>query len=152
MLATSGRALMIRGTDPADPERGSFWFTPGGGLDPGESLEAGTRRELREELGLVAPLGPVVMTRVNEFPMAGEWYRQTETVFLVEVGDEFTPAPEHLEELELSVIDEFGWLGSAQMRSLGEPVYPMALPDLLDAIRTEGPPSDPWTEEITRER
>ena len=37
---------------PAAPDRGSWWFTPGGGLDPGESHRDGAVRELFEETGL----------------------------------------------------------------------------------------------------
>lgn len=153
VLAPTGRILLIRGTDPADTERGGFWFTPGGGLDPGESLDAGTKRELAEELGIdVAHLGPVVMERVNEFPLAGERYRQTETVFLVEVDAEFEPAPRLLEELELSVIEEMRWLGVDELRALDEPVYPTTLADLLAAILADGPPGEPWQEDLTAER
>lgn len=153
VLAPTGRIVLIRGSDPADADRGGFWFTPGGGLDPGESLDAGTKRELAEELGLdVGRLGPVVMERVDEFPIAGERYRQTETVFLVEVDAEFDPAPRLLEELELSVIDEMRWLGLDELRALEEPVYPTKLVDLLAEILTNGPPREPWREDLTVEQ
>jgi ADP-ribose pyrophosphatase YjhB (NUDIX family) len=36
------------------------WSLPGGGLELGESLEAGVARETREETGLVVDVGPVV--------------------------------------------------------------------------------------------
>ena len=36
--SADGRVLMIRGEDPGDLARGGFWFTPGGGLDDGESI------------------------------------------------------------------------------------------------------------------
>lgn len=150
VVAATGRVLMIHGEDPDDPARGGFWFTPGGGLDQGESLEDGTRRELYEELALEdVALGPTVMQRVDEFSLAGEWYRQTETLFLVVVDDEFDPVPVHLEALELSVIDEFRWLSADELRALTEPYYPLSLAELLDEIRTAGPPDPPWTEDLS---
>ena len=38
-----GALLLLRGRDPARPEAGTWWFTPGGGLDEGESAEAAAR-------------------------------------------------------------------------------------------------------------
>lgn len=63
----SGRVLLLRcWTDPAKPELGHLWYTPGGGVDEGESLAQAAARELREEIGLVvdpADLGdPVAHT------------------------------------------------------------------------------------------
>ncbi len=36
------------------------WSLPGGGLDRGETLEAGTAREILEETGLIVEVGPLV--------------------------------------------------------------------------------------------
>ena len=52
LLDGSDRLLLFRGCDPADRDRGQWWFTPGGGLDPGETYEQGARREVLEETGL----------------------------------------------------------------------------------------------------
>ena len=52
LVSTDGRVLLFRGGDPGRPERGTWWVTPGGGTDPGESTAEAARRELLEETGL----------------------------------------------------------------------------------------------------
>ncbi len=57
-----GRILLVKHV----PERGGFWqgkwICPGGRLEPGETIEEGIKREVREEtqleIALVAPLQP----------------------------------------------------------------------------------------------
>ena len=61
LLDPAGRILLFSATDP----RGQVWFTPGGGVHRGESLEAAAVRELAEETGHVraeADIGPLVAT------------------------------------------------------------------------------------------
>jgi ADP-ribose pyrophosphatase YjhB (NUDIX family) len=57
VLLDGDRVLLIRrGKAPAE----GLWSVPGGKLELGESLEAACRRELREETGLSATIGPLV--------------------------------------------------------------------------------------------
>src|SRR5581483_2820535 len=56
------RILLLRVHEPRF-EQPILWFTPGGGLDPGETFEQAAVRELWEETGIVAPLGPCVWRR-----------------------------------------------------------------------------------------
>ena len=48
LLDRADRVLMVQGHDVDQPER-HWWFTPGGGIDPGESSVEAAVRELREE-------------------------------------------------------------------------------------------------------
>jgi len=61
VLDPADRILLFSATDP----RGQVWFTPGGGVHRGESLEAAAVRELAEETGhlrTAAEIGPLVAT------------------------------------------------------------------------------------------
>ena len=52
-----GRVLLIeRGRPPGE----GLWTVPGGKLEPGETLVQAVAREVREETGLTAEIGPLV--------------------------------------------------------------------------------------------
>lgn len=51
LVTPVGELLIIRRTRPG---RQPYWVTPGGGTEPGETLEAALARELREELAATA--------------------------------------------------------------------------------------------------
>ena len=53
------RLLLTRFCDPAHPDHGR-WTLPGGGMEWGESPEETAHRELAEETGLSATLGPIL--------------------------------------------------------------------------------------------
>ncbi len=141
LVDAADRVLLFHGCDPADDTAGSWWFTPGGGLDPGESPAEGAARELAEETGLrVAPdaLGAPVHARVATFRFAGGDYRQSEDFFLlrVEAHDVDTSG---FNDLEVSAVLGHRWWTAEDLRRTvetgSERVYPRELPDLLDRVR-----------------
>ncbi|WP_308249516.1 NUDIX hydrolase [Nocardioides jiangsuensis] len=63
-----GRLLMIlRGQEPAK----GCWSVPGGRVEPGESDEQATAREVLEETGLAVVVGPLAGTVDRDIPGGG---------------------------------------------------------------------------------
>lgn len=142
LVDSANRVLLLHGSDPSEPERGAWWFTPGGGLEPGESPAQAAARELTEETGLrvdAAALGRVVHERVTEFRFGGGDYRQSEHYFLLEVD-----AHEVDTSADDAVVDPgvtgHRWWAAPQLRSTTEVVFPSELSDVLDRLRRAAAP------------
>ena len=136
LLDGRDRVLLFRGGDPHLPERGTWWFTPGGGLDPGETHVDGAVRELFEETGLrttADALGPPVHAELTEFDFAGLHISQHSTFYVLRV-DAHEVDTSGFEELEASSIVEHRWWVRTDLRTTTDTVYPPALADLLDRV------------------
>ncbi|WP_326560417.1 NUDIX hydrolase [Micromonospora sp. NBC_01796] len=138
LLDGADRVLLFRGWDPARPDH-RYWFTPGGGLDPGESPADGAVRELAEETGLrlsVDQVGEPVWQEVTEFPFGGRWYRQEQEFFLVRVPAElaFEVDTAGFDQIERDSIDEHRWWSVAELEATADRFYPTELPALLGRL------------------
>jgi len=65
---------------------GKFWSTPGGGLDPGESLIAGLHREMIEETAVAPKIGKLLF--IQQFDDGVK--EQLEFFFLIENADDYS--------------------------------------------------------------
>ena len=119
--------LLLRGFDPTRPERGSWWFTPGGGLDPGESPADAARRELHEETGLlVADLGAAEFERDATFEFEGVTYRQHEHYFVLRTT-RFEPTDHAWTDVERRSVLEHHWWSVDDLTTTDAVVYPERL-------------------------
>jgi 8-oxo-dGTP pyrophosphatase MutT (NUDIX family) len=136
LIDGANRILLVRGSDPGRP--GSrYWFTVGGGLDPGESVAAGTARELLEETGLVVDpddLGDVVWRETTDFPYDGSWHRQRQVYYLLRVPS-WEVAADALDPGEEHYIHEHRWWSLDELEQTTEKIYP---PDLATLLRDIG--------------
>jgi 8-oxo-dGTP pyrophosphatase MutT (NUDIX family) len=136
LLDADDRLLLVRGHDVDQPER-SWWFTVGGGIDPGEDALAAAVREVREETGLeldpATLVGPV-LTRTGIFDFYAQRCRQEEEFFLVRVEsalDTDAIARDGWTEVELDVLDELRWWHLDDLAAETREVFPEGLPDLV---------------------
>ncbi|GAA2222104.1 hypothetical protein GCM10010429_56550 [Micromonospora olivasterospora] len=140
LVDAAGRVLLFAGFDPARPDH-RYWFTPGGGLEPGEAPAAGAARELAEETGLrLAPerLGEPVWRETVRFPFDGVQYEQEQVFFLVRV-----PAWEvdtaGFDDVERASVTGHRWWPAEELAGTDERYYPTDLPALLGRV-LPGPP------------
>jgi len=139
VLTPDDRILLVRFSPPHALD--GWWATPGGALDAGETHEEGLRRELLEEAGIEAPIGPCVWTRVHEFDWGERFVRQIERYYVVRVqSDEIAP------QLDLAAEDVHGirWWTLPELEASDEVFAPRRLPQLIRRLLKDGPPAEPF--------
>nr|WP_024805663.1 NUDIX domain-containing protein [Nocardia sp. BMG51109] len=153
LLDDRDRVLLLRGHDPKTPDL-PFWFTVGGGVEPGETLRTAAVRELWEETGRAldstALRGPI-WRRVAVFPFNGRLVR-SEELFFVARTTVFEPTASSPTMWERHCVTDDKWCTADDIRALdamGETVYPYHLDQLLaEAATIAGSDTEPEVRSI----
>jgi len=110
----------------------SFWITPGGGVEPGETMVQAAHRELCEETGLVAPdLGAPVYYREKMLENGSGRMLSQEHFFLVRLSARAAISTLGHTELERRDIHTHRWWPLAELESTVETIYPEGFPAMV---------------------
>lgn len=138
LLADSqGRVLLFADRDPAIAGS-TWWMTPGGGVDDGETEIQAAVREVQEETGLVLDpavlIGPIATRRV--------WHGYSDVVidqrdtFFAAYVDVFTVDVSGHTQEERVTMTSHRWWSRAELLATTETVWPATLIPLWDSVQT----------------
>jgi 8-oxo-dGTP diphosphatase len=145
----AGRILLMKGRMFRGQEGPGAWFTVGGGVEAGETLEACARREIGEETGFfTVELGPPVWRREGIGNLSsGEAvvFKETYMVARCSGGE---PARDGWEAHEHDLIDDLRWWTLEELAACPDAIYPERLLELLPDVAAGRYPAEPV--DITR--
>jgi ADP-ribose pyrophosphatase YjhB (NUDIX family) len=139
------RVLLFEGVDPARPAE-AFWFTPGGGVRPGEDPREAVVRTLAEETGLrVDPdeVSKPLWVREVVFEVGDVSYAGCEVFHLVRAGGAERIDTAGFTEHEARTVRGHRWWTAAELAVTLDVVHPHQLADLLADPATLEPASGP---------
>ena len=136
LLDRDGRVLLFEAFDPLRPEA-PWWFTPGGGVEAGETAQEAAARELFEETGVVvaaAELGDEVFRNYVEFSFNGTLLRQYNHFFVLRRS---------LTEISIGGFDAMEqrthlghrWWSVEELKQTDVTYFPVELAVLVDQLR-----------------
>lgn len=133
----------VRDIPGAEPGARTFWFMPGGGLEPGETHVEACRRELSEEIGVDdAPIGPEVGRCDGPFLLFPTPRDARERYFLVRLPDDRIDTA-RLAETEQNPVLGTRWWNLAELAATSERVEPAGLARLALRVAAGDIPDEP---------
>lgn len=141
LLDGQERVLLLHGKD-SDAPGYQWWFTIGGGLEPGETSRLAALRELAEETGIQLSesdlLGPI-MRRQATFRFTNATVRQQEEFYLAKMPDTLSESESWSmdesgrTEIEQKTVDGYHWFSAAALEETAKTqlVFPTGLAQLL---------------------
>jgi len=135
LLDPESRILLMRGRLPSAPDGPSYWFTIGGGMEPGETATEAAAREVMEETGLTDfTLGPEVW--YSEAVLHGEGGEPLffQEHFFVAYTEGGPLSRAGWQDLEHRLVDELRWWSLDELRLTDAQVFPEGLAELLEDV------------------
>jgi len=121
----AGRVLLIHFVLP----NMTFWATPGGGMEPGETPLAAALREVREELGIDVNLEGPVHKAVGIFEFEGVLIENTDHFFAGHWDG--VPRLVGATETESAALTEARWWTIDELQQTREDFFPRDLAEVL---------------------
>lgn len=149
VINPAGKILLFQAHDPTVNSPGQkplevFWFTPGGGLEPGETYEQAALRELWEEARIrVEHFGPVVWVRQSTVEIKGERVCFFEQYFLASVEDSALDSSQDTGMPDWATLLQARWWSLEELKTTSDPVFPERLADWLEPILQGQIPESP---------
>lgn len=145
LLDGAGRILLLRCYLDAERPELTAWFTPGGGVRPGERPADAAARELLEEIGLhvrATELGLPVAETSGYAELGWITGVMRDDFFLHRVSTHDVDGS-RLEPRERAAIIEHRWWSADELATATDTVYPFGLAALVADLTSGKPPRQP---------